>query len=104
MSNQQKQIEVFDTTLRDGLQVEGVAATVDDKLRLLGVAGLQGGLDDDAFAALPEGAVEALLAENEFAAGAPLLHLSSAAFRAACALAAKSPTDRSRDGASPITR
>jgi hypothetical protein len=27
-------VEVFDTTLRDGLQVEGVSATVDDKLRI----------------------------------------------------------------------
>ena len=30
-------IEVFDTTLRDGLQVEGVSATVDDKLRIADV-------------------------------------------------------------------
>src|SRR3954468_20505161 len=42
-------IEVFDTTLRDGLQVEGVSATVDDKLRiaeqldLLGVHYIEGG-------------------------------------------------------------
>lgn len=49
MSNQQKQIEVFDTTLRDGLQVEGVTATVDDKLRIaeqldhLGVHFIEGG-------------------------------------------------------------
>jgi 2-isopropylmalate synthase len=40
---------VFDTTLRDGLQVEGVSATVDDKLRiaeqldLLGVHFIEGG-------------------------------------------------------------
>jgi 2-isopropylmalate synthase len=27
-------VEVFDTTLRDGLQVEGVSASVDDKLRI----------------------------------------------------------------------
>ena len=27
-------VEVFDTTLRDGLQVEGVSATVEDKLRI----------------------------------------------------------------------
>ena len=39
-----RHVEIFDTTLRDGLQVEGVSATVDDKLRiaeqldLLGVA------------------------------------------------------------------
>jgi 2-isopropylmalate synthase len=43
------QVEVFDTTLRDGLQVEGVSATVDDKLRiaeqldLLGVHYIEGG-------------------------------------------------------------
>ncbi len=49
MSNQQQQIEVFDTTLRDGLQVEGVTATVDDKLRIaeqldhLGVHFIEGG-------------------------------------------------------------
>jgi 2-isopropylmalate synthase len=42
-------VEVFDTTLRDGLQVEGVSATVDDKLRiaeqldLLGVHFVEGG-------------------------------------------------------------
>jgi 2-isopropylmalate synthase len=42
-------VEVFDTTLRDGLQVEGVTATVDDKLRiagqldLLGVHHIEGG-------------------------------------------------------------
>ena len=42
-------VEVFDTTLRDGLQVEGVSATVDDKLRiaeqldLLGVHYIEGG-------------------------------------------------------------
>ena len=29
-----RSVEVFDTTLRDGLQVEGVSATVDDKLRI----------------------------------------------------------------------
>ena len=42
-------VEVFDTTLRDGLQVEGVSATVEDKLRiaeqldLLGVHFIEGG-------------------------------------------------------------
>ena len=42
-------VEVFDTTLRDGLQVEGVSATVDDKLRIaeqldrLGVHLIEGG-------------------------------------------------------------
>jgi 2-isopropylmalate synthase len=42
-------IEIFDTTLRDGLQVEGVSATVDDKLRIaeqldvLGVQFIEGG-------------------------------------------------------------
>jgi 2-isopropylmalate synthase len=42
-------VEVFDTTLRDGLQVEGVSATVEDKLRiaeqldLLGVQYVEGG-------------------------------------------------------------
>jgi 2-isopropylmalate synthase len=44
-----RHVEVFDTTLRDGLQVEGVSATVDDKLRiaeqldLLGVHFIEGG-------------------------------------------------------------
>jgi 2-isopropylmalate synthase len=43
------EIEVFDTTLRDGLQVEGVSATVEDKLRIaeqldrLGVDYIEGG-------------------------------------------------------------
>ncbi len=47
MSNES--VEVFDTTLRDGLQVEGVSATVDDKLRIaeqldyLGVHFIEGG-------------------------------------------------------------
>jgi 2-isopropylmalate synthase len=42
-------VEIFDTTLRDGLQVEGVTATVEDKLRIaeqldhLGVAFIEGG-------------------------------------------------------------
>ena len=42
-------VEVFDTTLRDGLQVEGVSATVEDKLRIaeqldfLGVNFIEGG-------------------------------------------------------------
>ena len=42
-------VEIFDTTLRDGLQVEGVSATVDDKLRIaeqldhLGVHYIEGG-------------------------------------------------------------
>jgi 2-isopropylmalate synthase len=44
-----RSVEVFDTTLRDGLQVEGVSATVDDKLRIaeqldhLGVHFIEGG-------------------------------------------------------------
>lgn len=44
-----RSIEVFDTTLRDGLQVEGVSATVEDKLRIaeqldfLGVHYIEGG-------------------------------------------------------------
>lgn len=49
MSAQPTSIEIFDTTLRDGLQVEGVTATVDDKLRIaeqldyLGVHFIEGG-------------------------------------------------------------
>ena len=45
----QRVVEVFDTTLRDGLQVEGVSATVEDKLRIaeqldvLGVHYIEGG-------------------------------------------------------------
>ena len=45
----QRAVEVFDTTLRDGLQVEGVSATVEDKLRIaeqldvLGVHFIEGG-------------------------------------------------------------
>jgi 2-isopropylmalate synthase len=43
------QVEVFDTTLRDGTQLEGVSVTVDDKLRIaeqldfLGVTFIEGG-------------------------------------------------------------
>ena len=36
MRRDQRVVEVFDTTLRDGLQVEGVSATVEDKLRIAG--------------------------------------------------------------------
>ena len=49
MHTNQDLVEVFDTTLRDGLQVEGVSATVDDKLRIaeqldvLGVHYIEGG-------------------------------------------------------------
>ncbi|MFM2078794.1 MAG: putative 2-isopropylmalate synthase, partial [Actinomycetota bacterium] len=49
MTTNQDHVEVFDTTLRDGLQVEGVSATVDDKLRIaeqldhLGVHFIEGG-------------------------------------------------------------
>ena len=44
-----ERVEIFDTTLRDGLQVEGVSATVEDKLRIaeqldaLGVMWIEGG-------------------------------------------------------------
>ncbi len=44
-----QRVEIFDTTLRDGLQVEGVSATVDDKLRIaeqldaLGIMWIEGG-------------------------------------------------------------
>ena len=49
MPLEQRVVEVFDTTLRDGLQVEGVSATVEDKLRIaeqldvLGVHFIEGG-------------------------------------------------------------
>ncbi|MEO9224048.1 MAG: citramalate synthase, partial [Acidimicrobiales bacterium] len=42
-------VEIFDTTLRDGAQFEGISLTVEDKLRIaeqldrLGVAGVEGG-------------------------------------------------------------
>ena len=48
-TNLRSQVEVFDTTLRDGLQVEGVSASVEDKLRIaeqldyLGVHFIEGG-------------------------------------------------------------
>jgi 2-isopropylmalate synthase len=48
-ANVPRRVEVFDTTLRDGLQVEGVSATVEDKLRIaeqldfLGVHFIEGG-------------------------------------------------------------
>jgi 2-isopropylmalate synthase len=44
-----QRVEIFDTTLRDGLQVEGVSATVEDKLRIaeqldaLGIMWIEGG-------------------------------------------------------------
>ena len=46
---QSEMVEAFDTTLRDGMQVEGVSATVEDKLRIaeqldfLGVHFIEGG-------------------------------------------------------------
>jgi 2-isopropylmalate synthase len=49
MTSQPISVEIFDTTLRDGLQVEGVSASVDDKLRIaeqldhLGVHFIEGG-------------------------------------------------------------
>ncbi len=48
-TDRRTRVEIFDTTLRDGLQVEGVSATVDDKLRIaraldhLGVEYIEGG-------------------------------------------------------------
>ncbi len=49
MTSQPIHVEIFDTTLRDGLQVEGVSASVEDKLRIaeqldhLGVHFIEGG-------------------------------------------------------------
>ena len=49
MSTTPEHVEIFDTTLRDGMQVEGVSATVEDKLRIaeqldaLGVSYIEGG-------------------------------------------------------------
>ena len=49
MSTTREIVEAFDTTLRDGMQVEGVSATVEDKLRIaeqldwLGVHFIEGG-------------------------------------------------------------
>src|SRR3954453_3509860 len=44
-----RQVEIYDTTLRDGAQLEGISLTVDDKLRIaeqldwLGVNYIEGG-------------------------------------------------------------
>ncbi|MCK4283826.1 MAG: hypothetical protein KAX44_05880, partial [Candidatus Brocadiae bacterium] len=49
MTDQHKQVYVYDTTLRDGCQAEGVALTVEDKLDIaqrldeLGVHYIEGG-------------------------------------------------------------
>ena len=49
MDTKRETVEAFDTTLRDGMQVEGVSATVEDKLRIadqldyLGVHFIEGG-------------------------------------------------------------
>jgi 2-isopropylmalate synthase len=49
MSDQSSTVEVFDTTLRDGAQTEGISYSVDDKLRIarkldeLGVTFIEGG-------------------------------------------------------------
>ncbi|MBI4800824.1 MAG: citramalate synthase [Desulfarculus sp.] len=64
-SNQSQRVEVYDTTLRDGTQAEGLALSVEDKLRVarqldrLGLTYLEGGWpgsnprDREFFAALP---------------------------------------------------
>lgn len=63
--HQPERVEVYDTTLRDGSQLEGISLTVDDKLRiaeqldLLGVHYIEGGWpgsnpkDDEFFARAP---------------------------------------------------
>ncbi|MCY4280919.1 MAG: hypothetical protein OXC59_09475, partial [Acidimicrobiaceae bacterium] len=44
-----RRVQIYDTTLRDGTQLEGISLTVDDKLRIaekldhLGVAFIEGG-------------------------------------------------------------
>jgi len=49
MSDSRRYVEIFDTTLRDGSQLEGISLTVDDKLRIaeqldhLGVTYIEGG-------------------------------------------------------------
>jgi 2-isopropylmalate synthase len=49
MSDDRRSVEIFDTTLRDGSQLEGISLTVDDKLRIaeqldfLGVHFIEGG-------------------------------------------------------------
>src|SRR6185369_2427657 len=49
MSELPRSVEIYDTTLRDGSQLEGISLTVDDKLRiaeqldLLGVHFIEGG-------------------------------------------------------------
>src|SRR4051794_36620275 len=49
MSEQHRRVEVYDTTLRDGSQLEGISLTVEDKLRIaeqldwLGVHYIEGG-------------------------------------------------------------
>jgi 2-isopropylmalate synthase len=63
--NQPDRVEIYDTTLRDGAQLEGISLTVDDKLRIaqqldsLGVHYIEGGWpgsnpkDDEFFARVP---------------------------------------------------
>ena len=58
-------VEIYDTTLRDGAQLEGISLTVDDKLRIaeqldwLGVHYIEAGWpgsnpkDDEAFRRIP---------------------------------------------------
>ena len=49
MKKTEKQIEIYDTTLRDGCQAEGIALTLEDKLEIaarldeLGVRYIEGG-------------------------------------------------------------
>ena len=49
MSDDRRYVEIFDTTLRDGSQLEGISLTVEDKLKVaeqldwLGVAWIEGG-------------------------------------------------------------
>ncbi len=63
-----RQIEIYDTTLRDGSQLEGISLTVEDKLRIaeqldwLGVHYIEAGWpganpkDDELFQRAPDGA------------------------------------------------
>jgi 2-isopropylmalate synthase len=66
MTDVRKQIEIYDTTLRDGSQLEGISLTVEDKLRIaeqldwLGVHYIEAGWpganpkDDELFRRAPQ--------------------------------------------------
>lgn len=86
-----QEIEVYDTTLRDGAQMEGIALSVEDKLRIAQA------LDDLGVGVIEGGWPGAIPKDTEFFARArtelTLKHATLAAFGATCKVGQKPETD-----------